>query len=142
MSGNADCIFCKIVGGEIPSSKVLETEALIAFLDIGPLAEGHLLVIPKQHYITLLDMPSEDCAQLAGALPSLGAALMAVTGAEGFNVLQNNGPVAGQAVDHVHFHLIPRRAGDGLGYRWKPESYAEGRAEQLMLSYRAAIDAQ
>lgn len=142
MSGNANCIFCKIVGGEIPSSVVLETDALIAFLDVGPLADGHLLVIPKQHYTTLLDMPSEDCAQLAGALPQLGAALMAVTGAEGFNVLQNNGPVAGQAVDHVHFHLIPRRGGDGLGYRWKPGSYAEGRAEQLVLSYRAAIDAQ
>ncbi len=142
MPRDADCIFCKIVAREIPSSAVFETETVLAFLDVGPLAEGHLLVIPKQHYTTLVDVPSEDCTRLAEALPRLGSALMAVTSAEGFNVLQNNGKVAGQVVDHVHFHLIPRRSGDGLGYRWKPGTYPKERTEQLVLSYRASIDAQ
>ena len=139
MPRDSDCIFCKIVAGEVPASIVYRTDTLMAFLDVGPLADGHLLVIPRDHYQSLVDMPPEACAALALELPKLGCALLEVTGAEGFNLLQNNGGVAGQVVHHVHFHLIPRKAGDGLGYRWNAGKYAEGRAAELAAAFEAAI---
>lgn len=134
-----DCIFCKILAVEIPAAVVYETDTFVAFLDIGPLAEGHLLVIPRDHYVYLIDMPPSTCADIAGALPKLGRALLAVTGAEAFNVLLNNGTVAGQAIDHAHFHLIPRTANDGLGYRWNAGTYPEGRIDEIAAAYQTAL---
>jgi histidine triad (HIT) family protein len=139
MSSDPSCIFCKIVGGQIPCMRVFETDDLLSFLDIGPLAEGHLLVIPKNHYERLEEMPPEAVAALTRHLPALGKALLQVTGAAGYNVLQNNGKVSGQEVMHVHFHLIPRAAGDGLGYRWNASKYREGRGEQLQKEILAAL---
>jgi len=139
MSEQTDCVFCKIVAGAIPCQKVFEDDGCLAFLDIGPLAEGHLLVIPKGHYTTLDEMSSEVIAGLAGHLPRLVAAVTEVTGADGCNVLQNNGRVAGQVVGHVHFHVIPRRESDGLGYRWPAGAYAAGRAEQVSVALRQAL---
>ena len=130
MSRDPDCIFCKIVAGEVPASVVHRTDAILAFLDVGPLAEGHVLVIPCDHYAKLADMPPALCAQIGAVAPTLGQALLKVTEAEGFNMLVNQGEVAGQVVGHVHFHLIPRRKGDGLGYRWNAGQYAAGRAEE------------
>jgi histidine triad (HIT) family protein len=127
----ADCVFCKILAGQIPSAKVYEDDACIAFLDIGPLADAHLLVVPRAHYEWISDVPAELVAAVAGRLPQLARAVMKVARAEGFNVLQNNGRVSGQAVPHVHFHIIPRREGDGLGYRWNAGRYPEGRLEEL-----------
>lgn len=135
------CIFCKIIAGEIPCMRVFETDDLLSFLDIGPLAEGHLLVIPKQHYERLEDMPTGAVAAVTQHLPRLGKALMQVTGAAGYNVLQNNGKTSGQVVMHVHFHLIPRVAGDGLGYRWNASEYPEGRGEQLQQQILATLGA-
>lgn len=108
------------------------------FLDIGPLAEGHLLVIPKSHYANLGDMPGSALSRMLELLPKLAGAVRKVTGATGHNILQNDGRVAGQAVDHVHFHIIPRREGDGLGFRWNAGSYAGDEAESLAGSIRAA----
>lgn len=125
------CVFCKIVAGEIPAQRVFEDDAVLAFLDIGPLAEGHLLVIPKPHYVTLDEMSPDAVAAVTGRLPGLARAVLRVTGASGYNILQNNGRVSGQAVFHVHFHIIPRRENDGLGYRWNASQYPEGRAEAL-----------
>ncbi len=122
----ADCIFCRIIKGEIPSSKVYEDESVYAFLDIGPLAWGHVLVVPKKHAERITELSSAESAALFAAVPKLSAAVMKATGAEGLNVLQNNGAVAGQAVAHLHVHLIPRVAGDGLGYRWNAKKYADG----------------
>ena len=139
MPRDPNCIFCKIVAGEVPSHGVFENEAVMAFLDVGPLADGHLLVIPREHHSDLLQMSAEQCAQLGAVLPRLAKALMEVTQAEGFNVLQNNGKAAGQAVDHVHFHLIPRRADDNLGYRWNAGSYPDDRADELVSAFRCAI---
>lgn len=113
-----DCIFCKIVAGEIPCHRLYEDKAVLAFLDVGPLAHGHALVIPKAHYATLDQAPAElvgGCAQTAARLGQAIAQAVEVTA---WNVLQNNGAAAGQVVGHVHFHIIPRRGGDGLGYRW------------------------
>ena len=127
----SDCIFCKIAASELPCLKLFEDDDCLAFLDIGPLAEGHALLIPKAHYVTLDLMPGELVGRMAAHLPRLCEAVVKASGAEGCNVLQNNGKAAQQAVDHVHFHAIPRVSGDALGYRWPAGSYAEGRAEEM-----------
>lgn len=127
----SDCVFCTIVAGELPALKLFEDEDCLAFLDIGPLSEGHSLLIPKAHYSTLDRMPGDLVGLMAAHLPRLCEAVVKASGAEGCNVLQNNGPAAQQAVDHVHFHVIPRVSGDALGYRWPTGSYPEGRAEEM-----------
>lgn len=131
MHTDPDCVFCKIVAGKIPALRVYEDETILAFLDIGPLADGHLLVIPKEHAERLEDSNPDTLSHLAGHLPRLARAVLAVTGAAGYNLLQNNGKVSGQEVPHVHFHIIPRAQGDGLGYRWLASSYPAGRGEEL-----------
>ncbi len=139
MARDPQCIFCRIVAAEIPSAVVYEDDAVLAFLDIGPLAEGHLLVIPRQHAAQLTDLSADATARLGSVLPRMGRALLHVTGAAGFNVLINNGSVAGQVVPHVHVHLIPRRESDGLGYRWNAGKYMTGRAEQLAAALQNAL---
>ena len=139
MPSDSDCVFCKIAAGEIPSASVYQDETVFSFLDVGPLAEGHLLVIPRDHFSLLADVPVEICTGVASVVPLLGRALLEVTGAEGFNLLCNQGSVAGQVVPHVHFHLIPRRAGDGLGYRWNAGEYSEGGIDRIAEAYRAAL---
>ncbi len=138
---DSSCIFCKIVAGQIPALRVFEDDRTLAFLDIGPLAEGHLLVIPKSHAVTLDQMSPDEVATVARHLPRLARAVMKAASASACNILQNNGRPAGQAVGHVHFHIIPRTEGDGLGYRWNASSYAEGRAEQIRRKLLDALDA-
>jgi len=114
----ADCVFCKIVAGEIPCTKVFEDGLCLAFMDIGPISPGHTLLIPKAHYETIHQMPADEAAHLARHIPSLAAAVQKAVRAEGINVLQNNGRCSGQEVFHVHVHLIPRWPEDSLGFRW------------------------
>ena len=109
-----DCLFCKIIQGEIPCAKVYETDRILAFLDISPVSPGHALVLPKAHYPTLLDMPGDQGAPLLEAVTAVGRAVMAATGATGFNVVANTFAPAGQVVFHAHFHVIGRTEGDGL----------------------------
>jgi histidine triad (HIT) family protein len=125
------CIFCKIAAGQVPCYKVFEDDQTLAFLDVGPLAEGHLLVIPKEHYERLDQMPPELAGTVMAHLPRLARGVTQLTGAPGFNVLQNNHNLAQQSVAHVHFPIIPRREGDGLGYRWLSSKYPPGRADEL-----------
>lgn len=139
MSRDPDCVFCKIVAGDLPSSVVYEDRAVLAFLDINPLADGHLILIPREHYGQLSDITPEAFSRIAFCMPILGRTLVEVAGADGFNVLQNNGQVAGQVVPHVHFHLIPRRTGDGLGYRWNAGTYPPGRSAELAAAYKKAL---
>ena len=139
MSSDPNCIFCKIIAAEVSAAVVYEDDSVLAFLDVGPLADGHMLVIPRKHYTRLTDVPSELCAHMASVLPLLGRAALEVTKAEGFNVLLNQGAVAGQAVPHIHIHIIPRRKDDQLGYRWNAGKYPEGRASQLAAAYQAAL---
>lgn len=131
MAGAEDCIFCKIISGAIPAIGVMATEDAFAFLDIAPLAEGHTLLVPKRHYGRLTDVPGDELGRLTWHLAPLARAVQGATGTDACNILQNNGRAAGQEVQHVHFHIIPRKPGDGLGYRWNAGSYAAGRAEQL-----------
>ena len=135
-----NCIFCKIVAGELPSSRLYEDERVIAFLDIFPLAPGHTLLIPRDHHVRTTDLPDDLAAAIGRLLPRVSRAVMEATGADAFNVLQCNGSSAGQQVDHVHFHVIPRRPEDGLGFRWKAGAYGEGEAAAWQAKIRAALD--
>lgn len=134
-----DCIFCKIVAGKIPSLKIYENDHVLSFLDIGPLADGHTLVIPKKHYTFLHEMSDADLAEIGKALPRIAQAVLAATGTEAYNVLQNNGRTAGQLVDHVHFHIIPRVDADGLGYRWNAKKYPEGKDKKIQQAIIAEL---
>jgi histidine triad (HIT) family protein len=115
----ADTIFTKIIAGEIPCFRVYEDAHVLAFLDINPLSKGHTLVIPKEPAVTLDQLSDDSAAAIGRALPRISRAVLQATGALAFNVLQNNGASAHQAVMHVHFHIIPKYAdGSGLGIGW------------------------
>lgn len=118
MHKDPDCIFCKIVSGAIPSVKLAETDSAYAFMDIAPLSRGHALVVPRAHYADIFDMPPGEVAAVHELAARVAATLREVVGAQGMNVLQNNGPSAGQVVMHVHVHLIPRWNQDGLKWPW------------------------
>lgn len=126
MPHNPSCIFCKIVRGEIPSARILETDACLAFLDINPVNLGHLLLIPKDHHVTLADLPPDTAAALGRALPALCRAVQKATNAPAYNVIVNNGARAGQVVYHVHYHVIPRLDDDNVRWPWPHVAYAEG----------------
>jgi len=117
-----DCIFCKIIRGEIPSAKVYETHTVLAFLDIAPVNKGHALVIPKSHHETIWDIPGWMAQDLHRAVQIVAQALKDGLNAEGVNIGMNNGAAAGQLVLHAHWHLIPRFTGDGLSL-WPQKSY-------------------
>ena len=111
----ADCIFCKIIAGEIPSSKVYEDDQVVAFLDISQVTPGHTLVVPKQHFRNLLEMDADSSSQLFARVPDIARKVMKATGAKGMNILNNNEEIAGQTVFHTHVHLAPRyEETDGL----------------------------
>jgi histidine triad (HIT) family protein len=123
----AQTIFTKILAGEIPCHKVYEDDRVLAFLDINPLSRGHLLVIPKEPAETLDQLSDESAAALGRVLPRLSRAVLAATGARHYNVLQNNGAPAHQAVFHVHFHIIPKYDdGTGLGIDWPSGKLTDG----------------
>lgn len=121
-------IFSRIIAGELPCHRVFENAQVIAFLDIHPLAPGHTLVVPKREVEFLDQLLPEELNAVARVLGPLARRIVQVTGAAGYNVLQNNGAAAGQEVRHVHFHIIPRRVGDGLGFRWNAR---DSRPEEL-----------
>lgn len=111
----ADCIFCKIIAGEIPSSKVYEDDRVVAFLDISQVTPGHTLVVPKQHFRNLLEMDADSTSQLFARVPGIARKVMKATGAAGMNIINNNEEIAGQTVFHTHVHLAPRyEETDGL----------------------------
>ncbi len=115
----SESVFAKIIRGEIPCHRVYEDEKVLAFLDVGPLSPGHTLVIPKEPAVTLDRLSDESAAAIGRVLPRIARAVMAATGSPDFNVLQNNGTAAHQAVPHVHFHVIPKPSAEaGLGIRW------------------------
>lgn len=137
----SECVFCAIAAGRIPARFVYEDDQVMAFLDINPLASGHTLVVPKAHAERLTELSPEASAGLFRRVPALAAAVVAATGAEGFNILQNNGRCAGQAVGHLHVHIIPRRPGDGLGYRWPARPAEEGELQRLEQAIRTGLGA-
>ena len=130
--GSQDCIFCKIAAGDIPCSKVYEDDSVIAFLDIAPLSDGHTLVIPKCHFERFDQCPPELLADISACTGKIASAVVSGLGCDGYNVLCNNGTAAGQEVNHVHFHVIPRYSGDGVFAQWRSKSYPEGQAEIVL----------
>ena len=127
----ADCLFCRIVAGEIPATKVREDDVLVVFLDIHPVNFGHLLIVPKSHHPSLALMPDDLAMAVARWVPRLTRAVLAATKAQGLNLVVNNGEVAGQTIDHVHWHLIPRFKGDAVHWPWPHLTYPEGAAIAL-----------
>lgn len=126
----SDCVFCKIIAGEIPAYKVYEDDDVLVFLDITPVNPGHTLVIPKRHYDDLLELPEVEAARLIGIVKKIAPAILTGVGAAGFNLKLNNGPVAGQVVSHVHWHIVPRFSDDGRKL-WSGQSYEAGEAEKI-----------
>ena len=123
----AETVFAKILRGEIPCHRIYEDDAVLAFLDVNPLSRGHTLVIPKEPAETLDALSDEAAAAIGRVLPRIARAVLAATGARAFNVLQNNGAQAHQAVMHVHFHIIPKwDDGSGLGIGWNASKLADG----------------
>jgi histidine triad (HIT) family protein len=136
----ADTIFTKILAGQIPCHKVYEDAHVLAFLDINPLTTGHTLVIPKEPAATLDALSDDAAAAIGRVLPRLCRAVRAATGARAYNVLQNNGASAHQAVFHVHFHIIPKLAdGRGLGVGWKPGKLDHGEGAKLAAQIAAKL---
>jgi histidine triad (HIT) family protein len=115
-----DCVFCAIAAGEIPSFKIYEDDVALAYLDINPFAEGHTLVIPKAHAKGLLDTDDAALAALVSRVKNVAAHIKAALPCDGFNILQNNGAAAGQTVNHIHFHIVPRKAGAPVTFKSAP----------------------
>lgn len=121
----SDCLFCKIINGEIPSAKVYEDEHVYAFMDISQVTRGHTLVIPKVHRENVFELTPDEAAKLFEAVPKLANAIKSSFNPEGLNIVNNNGKIAGQTVFHYHLHLIPRYgSSDGFGAVWKSNQSA------------------
>jgi len=118
MSADPDCIFCKIIGGEIPSFKIYENDDSFAFMDINPASEGHTLVIPKEHAADLHSVSDEAIAATVKTAKKVAAAVDKTLNPEGLNLVQANGPAAAQSVMHFHVHVLPRTNGDELKLNW------------------------
>lgn len=137
--GTEDCLFCKMVAGQIPVTKIYEDEDVLAFLDIGPISDGHTLVIPKQHFEKLHDCPSELLCRFSFRLGKIAGAVSVAMNSDGYNVLCNNGRAAGQLVEHLHFHIIARKTGDGLFNQWPAYSYERGKNEVIAEKIRKKL---
>ena len=131
-----DCLFCKIVAGKIPSEKIYEDEDMLAFMDIGPISDGHSLVIPKHHCELLHECPPEVLSKVASQLGKIAGAVASAMNSDGYNLLCNNGRAAGQIVKHLHFHIIPRNVSDGVFNRWPSYKYEDGRIETISAEIR------
>jgi histidine triad (HIT) family protein len=130
------CIFCKIIDGELPSYKIYEDEKTFAFLDVRPSNPGHILVIPKKHCKNIEEASDDDLGALMMTIKKMGKLLKDKLGAKGYNVTENNDPISGQKVPHLHFHLIPRHEGDGHA-EWPQREYKPGEAEEIIKKLQA-----
>ena len=117
---DSNCIFCKIANGEIPSRTLYEDEKFRVIMDLGPATRGHSLILPKEHYANLYEIPEDLAADAAKLAKKLAIRMTEKLGADGFNIIQNNNEAAGQTVPHYHVHLIPRYQNDGQHILWNP----------------------
>jgi len=134
-----ECIFCKIASGQIPATKIYEDDVVVAFLDIGPVSDGHTLVMPRKHVEQVHSCPPELLGEIWTRLGKIAGVVSSVTGADGYNVLCNNGRAAGQIVDHLHFHIVPRKTGDGVFTQWPSHKYGQGKAEAIAEKIRSKL---
>ncbi|MCI7263534.1 MAG: HIT family protein [Otoolea sp.] len=136
-----NCIFCKIAGGEIPSSTVYEDEDFRVILDLGPASKGHALILPKQHYKDLCELDEAIAAKVMPLAAKIGKAMKKSLGCAGFNVVQNNGTEAGQTVFHFHVHIIPRYEGGPSMVTWDPGKAEPEELAKISATIREAIEA-
>jgi len=133
------CLFCGIVAGTTPATIVLETDDVVGFLDVRPVFKGHTLLVPREHLVTLSDLPESLMVPLLGTAQRVADAITSGLGAQGTFVAMNN--VVSQSVAHLHMHVVPRTKGDGLrGFFWPRTKYAEGEAEEYAAKLRAALE--
>jgi histidine triad (HIT) family protein len=134
-----DCVFCKIIAGEIPAAMLIETDEVISFLDVAPVNPGHALVVPRRHAPSLLDLHQKELHIAVFVAQRVAGALREAAGCPAFHILQNDGEEAGQVVPHVHFHVIPRAAGDGFSLGWRRLPYAQGQMEEMQRRIRERL---
>ena len=139
MAADPDCIFCKIVAGEVPSTRVDEDERTVAFMDVNPATRGHVLVVPREHAVDLLAIGPEDLAACAAAARRIAGRQKERLGADGVNLLNSCGSAAWQTVFHFHIHVIPRYQGDPLRLPWSP---APGDRDEIAAAGRELQSAQ
>lgn len=136
----SECIFCKIASGEISQNKIYEDQYTIAFLDIRPASKhgGHTLVMPKKHYELITDIPEKELEALIKTIKKISGALLKF--GQGLNIVQNNKRPAGQYINHVHFHLIPRFENDGITIeKWPSNEYPEGEVDRLVKKIKSLL---
>ena len=136
-SQHEDCIFCKIAGGNIPSSTVYEDEQFRVILDLSPATKGHALILPKQHYANIFEIDEHVLKDLIVLAKKVATAMKETLNCDGVNIVQNNGEIAGQTVFHFHMHLIPRYEGDQVGLTWKPGELTDEMKEEILAKVKA-----
>ena len=131
-----DCIFCKIANGEIPSATLYEDEDFRVILDLGPATKGHALILPKNHFANLFEIPEDMDAKAFILAKKIAKKMKDVFGCDGVNIVQNNGVAAGQTVFHFHIHLIPRYEGDHAGVTWEPGTLTDEQREEILQKWK------
>ncbi len=131
-----DCIFCKIANGQIPSTTLYEDDTFRVILDVGPASKGHALILPKEHYANLFELPDDIASKALVLAKKIAGPLKEGLHAEGLNVVQNNGEAAGQTVNHFHIHLIPRYEGDTVNVKWVPGELADEDKEEILMLFQ------
>ena len=126
-----DCIFCKIANGSIPSKTIYEGEKFRVILDLGPATKGHALILPKEHYADIYEIPEETIGDAMKLAKKMAGLMTDKLGCDGFNIVQNNGEAAGQTVKHFHIHLIPRYKDDGQHILWEPGEVSQDELELI-----------
>lgn len=134
-----NCIFCKIASGEIPAATLYEDDLFRVILDLGPASKGHALILPKNHYANLYEIPDELVRKAMVLAKKMGTALKEALGCDGLNVVQNNGEAAGQTVFHFHMHLIPRYQDDQVGLSWTPGTLTDEMKAEVLEKVKKAL---
>ncbi|MCI5900851.1 MAG: HIT family protein [Firmicutes bacterium] len=134
---DVNCIFCKIANGDIPSATLYEDDDFRVILDLGPATKGHALILPKEHFANLFEIPEELETRAFALAKKMAGKMKDALGCDGFNIVQNNGIAAGQTVFHFHIHLIPRYDHDEAGISWKPGTLTEEAKEEILSKMRA-----
>ncbi len=134
---DTNCIFCKIANGEIPSKTLYEDDKFRVILDLGPASRGHALILPRDHYANLYELPDETAGEVMKLAKKMAVQMTERLGCEGLNLVQNNGELAGQTVFHFHMHLIPRYKDDGQKIGWKPQEVTQEELEAVAKCFGA-----
>ena len=132
-----NCIFCKLANKDIPTNIIYEDEKFTVIMDADPATKGHALILPKNHAANIYELPDEDAADIFVLAKKLATKMTEVLHCDGFNVVQNNGEIAGQTVFHFHMHLIPRYEGDQVGLTWKPGELTDEMKEEILSRVKA-----